>query len=93
MRNDAVYVLLGDGVAAGGWLRERTLWKTEEQNTRRYKQTGEGGKGSQVPRANPGSHLELTESAFILICWQRFIFGAKFSQNARKRVNIPFFYM
>jgi hypothetical protein len=44
-RNDALCVLLGDGAAAAaGWLRGRTLWKTEERNTRRYKQTGEGGK-------------------------------------------------
>jgi len=64
-RNAAVCVLLGDGAATAGWLRGRTLWKTEEQNTRRYKQTGEGGgNGSQVPRANPGCHLELTKSAF-----------------------------
>ncbi len=42
-RNDAVCVLLGDGAATAGWLRGRTLWKTEEQNTRRYKQTGGGG--------------------------------------------------
>jgi len=32
---------------------------------RRYKKTGEGGNGSQVPRANPGCHLELTKSASV----------------------------
>ncbi len=48
-----------------GWLRERTLWKTKERNRRRYKKTGEGGNGSQVPRANPGCHLELTKSASV----------------------------
>jgi hypothetical protein len=92
-RNDAVCVLLGDGaaaVAAAGCEDER-YGKLKSGTRGAINKRGRGGNGSQVPRANPGCHLELTESAFFFFCWQRFIFGAKYRQNARKRVNIPFF--
>jgi hypothetical protein len=86
-RNDAVYVLLGDGATAAAWLRERTLWKTEERNTRRYKQTVEGGNGSQVPRANPGCHLELTESASFFFAGT-FHFWCEISPKCEKKRKI-----